>query len=279
MSTPATPATLTAPSTSLPAGHYRFYGVARMEWIKLRSLRSTRWAVLILAVAMIGLSILVLRYYPSHWARMSAKDKASFDPVNAGYTGLALAQLIVGALGALAITSEYSSGMIRATLTAAPGRWRLLAAKAAVFAAAALLLGEALSFVTFLAGQAVLSSPAPHAALGQPGVLQAILLAGAYLCLIGLIGMGIGALIRHSAGAIAVLVGVVLVLPPILLALPASLQHSVQRYLPEIIAENSLTDIHPVAYSLSPWAGLGLLCLYAAALLGAGGWLLARRDA
>jgi ABC-type transport system involved in multi-copper enzyme maturation permease subunit len=273
------PATVNAPATRLPAGRYPFSGVARMEWIKLRSLRSTRWTALILAVAMTGIAILVLRYYPSHWARMSAKDKASFDPVNDGYTGLALAQLIVGALGALAVTSEYSSGMIRATLAACPGRWRLLAAKAAVFAAAALLLGEALSFATFLAGQAVLSSPVPHATLGQPGVLRAVLLAGAYLCLIGLIGMGIGTIVRHSAAAIAVLVGVVLVLPPILLAFPTSVQHSAQRYLPELIAENSLTSTHPVVYSLSPWAGLGMLCLYAAALLGAGGWLLARRDA
>jgi ABC-2 type transport system permease protein len=275
----STPAALAARPTRLPGGHYRFSGVARMEWVKLRSLRSTRWVALILAVAMVGIAILVLRYYPSHWDRMSAKDKASFDPVNDGFAGLALAQLMVGALGAMAMTSEYSSGMIRATLTAAPGRWRLLAAKAAVFAAAALALGEVLAFATFFAGQAVLSSPAPHATLGQPGVLRAVVLAGAYLCLIGLIGMGIGTLVRHSAAAIAVLVGLVMVLPPLLLAFPDSVQHSAQQFLPEIIAENSLTAVHPVPYSLSPWAGLGLLCLYAAALLGAGGWLLARRDA
>ena len=271
--------TLTARPSALPAGRYRFSGVAGMEWAKLRSLRSTRWAVLILAVAMTGIAILVLRYYPSHWNHMSAQDRASFDPVNDGYAGLALAQLIIGVLGALAITSEYSSGMIRATLTAAPGRWRLLAAKAAVFGAAALLAGEVLAFAAFFAGQAVLSSPAPHATLGQPGVLRAVLMAGAYLCLIGLIGMGIGAIARNSAAAICALVGVVLVLPPLLLAFPDSVQHSAQQFLPEIIAENSLTAVHPVAYSLSPWAGLGMLCLYAVALLGIGGWLLGRRDA
>ena len=106
----------------------------------------------------------------------------------------------MGIIGVLVMTSEYSSGMIRATLAAVPDRRLLLAAKAAVLGAAALAAGELLSFVTFLAGQAVLTSPAPHATLGQPGVLRAVLLAGAYLCLIGLIGLGIGAIIRHSAG-------------------------------------------------------------------------------
>jgi ABC-2 type transport system permease protein len=275
----STPATLTAPPAALPAGHYLFSGVARMEWVKLRSLRSTGWAALIMLLAMTGIAALVLRGSSSHWHHMSAQDRASFDPVNNGFAGLALAQLIMGALGALAITSEYSSGMIRATLTAAPGRWRLLAAKAGVFAAAALLLGEVLSFAAFSAGQSVLSSPAPHATLGQPGVLRAVLMAGAYLCLIGLIGMGLGAITRHSAAALMALVAVTWVLPALLLAFPHSLQHAAEQYFPMLIAENSLTVIHPVPYSLSPWAGLGMLCLYAAGLLGAGGWLLARRDA
>jgi ABC-2 type transport system permease protein len=106
-----------------------------------------------------------------------------------------------------------------------------------------------------------------------------VLLAGAYLGLMALIGVGIGAIVRRSAAAVAVIAGLIFVLPPITLALPDTFQHSVQRFLPEIIAENSLTAVKPVAYSLSAWAGLGMLCLYAAVLLGAGGWLLARRDA
>jgi ABC-2 type transport system permease protein len=269
----------TGPASRLPAGHYRFAGAARMEWIKLRSLRSTRWTVLVMAAGMIGLGILALRWYPSHWQHLPASQKASFDPVNQGFTGVAIAQLAMGIIGVLVMTSEYSSGMIRAALAAVPDRRLLLAAKAAVLGLAALVAGEFLSFVTFLAGQAVLTSPAPRATLGQPGVLRAVLLAGAYLCLIGLIGLGIGAIIRHSAGAIAALVGLVLVLPLVLVALPGSVQHSAGRYLPVMIAENSLTVTRPVPFALSPWAGLGMLCLYAAAALAAGGLLLARRDA
>lgn len=153
----------------------------------------------------------------------------------------------------------------------------MLAAKAAVLAAVALAAGEALAFAAFAAFQIAATRGAAHPSLGQPGVLRSVLLAGAYPCLIGLIGLGLAALIRHTAGAIAAIVGVVLVLPIVLL--PLGEHSAVMRFLPEIIAENSLTAVKPVADSLTAGAGLGMLCLYAAAALAAGGWALARRDA
>jgi ABC-2 type transport system permease protein len=263
----------------VPAGHYGIGGAVRMEWAKLRSLRSTWWILAVALASMIGLAILVLRWYPAHWTHMSRADRASFDPTNAGFTGVAVAQLAMAVLGILAMTSEYSAGMIRATLAAVPDRGLVLAAKAAVVGAVALAAGETGAFAAFLAGQRMLASPAPHAALGQSGVLQAVILAGAYLGLIALIGLGLGAIIRRTAGAIALIAGLIFVLPPVLLALPASAQHSAGRFLPQIIAENSLTAVRRVPYSLSPWAGLGMMCLYAAIALCAGGWLLARRDA
>jgi ABC-2 type transport system permease protein len=256
---------------------YRFTDVARMEWIKLRTLRSTGWITLILAAGMLGLAVLVMAN--EHYTHFSAADRASFDPTVEGFTGLALGQLLLAVLGVLTITSEFSSGMIRATLAAAPRRPMVLAAKAAVLGVTGLAVGEVLAFGAFLAAQAALASPAPRATLAQPGVLRAVLMAGAYLCLMGLIGLGIGAIIRHTAGAIATAVGVVFVLPVIFLAFPAGLQHGVEKFLPEIIAENSMTAVKHVSPSLPPWAGLGVLALYAAITLAAGGWLLARRDA
>jgi len=107
-----TTATLTRSATRAEPG-YGFRSAARMEWLKLRSVRSTSWILLVFAIGMIGLSVLVLSH--AHWATMSAADRAAFDPVNEGFTGLALGQLVLGVLGALAITSEFSSGMIRAT--------------------------------------------------------------------------------------------------------------------------------------------------------------------
>jgi hypothetical protein len=155
----------------------------------------------------------------------------------------------------------------------------LLTAKAAVLGALVLPAAEILAFAAFLAGQAVLTAPAPHASLGQPGVLRAVLMSGAYLFLIGLIGLGFGAIVRHTAGAIGAIAGVVFALPLVILALPDSVRHGVMKFLPEVIAENSLAAVKPVAYSLAPWAGLGMLCLYAGVALGVGGWLMTRRDA
>ena len=258
-------------------GGYGFRTVARMEWLKLRSVRSTWWTLLVFAAGMIGLAILILAH--QHWATMSAADRASFDPTNDSYAGLAIGQLALGVLGVLAVTSEFSSGMIRATFAAAPRRPLVLAAKAAIVAAVALVAGEILAFVAFGVGEAVLKNPAPHASLGQPGVLRAVLMAGAYPALIALIGLGLGALIRHTAGAISAVVGVLFVLPLILVPLGTSLQNSIGQFLPMVIAENSLTAVKPVAHSLSPGVGLALLCGYAAAALVAGGWALARRDA
>jgi ABC-type transport system involved in multi-copper enzyme maturation permease subunit len=261
-----------------PAGGYRLRGVARMEWIKLRSLRSVRWTALSAAVVTVGLGMLVLHLTSARWGHMSAADQRIFDPVNNGFSGLALAQLAAAALGVLTVTSEFSSGMIRATLAAAPGRVRLVAAKAGVLGFAVLLAGEVVAFVTFLASQAMLYGPVPRDTLASPGVVRAVLLGGAYLALIAMIGMGAGLIIRSSAVAITMVCGVILLLPALTLPFSASVQHATQKYLPEIIAENSLTVVRPVPYSLSPWMGLGMLIVYAAVVLGAGTWLLARRD-
>ncbi len=262
-----------------PQGHYGFRSVARMEWVKLRSVRSTWWVLGIVAAGMIGLAILSLATYSSHYPHMSAADRASFDPTENSFVGLAIGQLVMATFGALAITSEFSSGMIRATLAAVPNRPLLLAAKTAVAGTVALAAGEILAFGGFLAGQAAVASPAPHATLGQPGVLRAVLMAGAYLCVAALIGLGLGAIIRHTAGAIGAAVGLIFVLPLLFLPLPISAQHATMKFLPELIAENSLTAVKPVSWALSPWAGLGMLCLYTAALLGAGAISLAKRDA
>ena len=268
--------TTVIPRRPAPGG-YRFTDVARMEWIKLRTLRSTGWITLILAAGMLGLAVLVISQ--ASYAKLSAADRASFDPTELAFAGLALGQLLVAVLGVLTITSEFSSGMIRATLAAAPRRPLVLAAKAAIVAAVTLVAGEILAFVAFGVGELVLRSPAPHASLGDPGVLRAVLMAGAYPALIALIGLGLGALIRHTAGAISAVVGVLFVLPLILLPLGTSIQNAAGQFMPMLIAENSLTAVKPLAHSLSAGVGFAMLCLYAAAALAAGGWALARRDA
>jgi hypothetical protein len=245
-----------------------------MEWIKLRTLRSTWWTmgISVAAAAAIGVAV-------GHGTK-----NASGDLTNNALAGLVPGLLLAGVLGVLVMTSEYSSGMIRATLAAVPGRPLLLAAKAAVFGAVALAAGEAAAFISFLAAGAALPHGVPAPALGQPGVLRAVLLSGTSFCLIGLLGLGLGALIRHSPAAIGVLVGGVYVVAQVI----GGIAHQVRAYMPVLIVGNSISTTRPLSCGapagqcqqpLPAWTGLGLLCLYAAVALVAGGWLLSRRDA
>jgi ABC-2 type transport system permease protein len=246
-----------------------FPQAARMEWIKLRSLRSTWWVLALTVAGALGIAVAV---------GVNTEDAAA-DLTNNALAGISLGLLLVGVLGVLAMTGEHSSGMIRATLAAVPNRPLVLAAKAAVFGALALAAGEAAAFIAFFAGGAALPAGVPAPTLGQPGVLRAVVLGGAGYCLIGLIGVGLGAVIRHTPAAIAVLVGGVYVLAQLV----AGFATWIMAWLPIAIVANSLSVVRPVGDGqvrfLSPWAGLGVLCLYAAAALGAGAFLLARRDA
>lgn len=263
------------------ADSYRLADAVRMEWLKLRSLRSTRWSAVVFVVAMLGIGAAILRYYPSHWAHETALAKAQFDPTSDSFAGMALAQLAVGIVGVLVMTSEYSSGAIRSTLAAIPDRRLLLTAKALVLGGVAFVVGLVSCLVAFAVDQFVVlgSLPSVHATLSQGGSLRAILLMGGYAGLVGLLGIGIGAIVRHSAGGVAALVGVLFVLPLVGAFLPTSIQYSVGRYVPMAIAENSLSVVKPVAHAMAPWTGFVLICGYAAVAVAAGGWLLARRDA
>jgi ABC-2 type transport system permease protein len=245
-------------------------GVARMEWRKLRTLQSTYWILLVFAAGMVGAAVI-------NGAADPLQPAPSYDPTQDALSGVALGQLAIGILGVLTLSSEFTTGSIRATFAAVPRRGRVLAAKTTVMAALTLAAGEMLAFAAFAAFQAAASHGAPHVSLGQPGVLRAVLLAGVYPCLIGLIGIGLAALVRYTAGAIAVLVGVVFVLPLVLL--PLGEHSTVEKFLPWMIALNSLTAVKPVTGSLPAIAGLGMLCLYAAVMLAAGGWAMVRRDA
>jgi len=243
----------------------RFAGAARMEWIKLRGLRST-WVTLAITLAgAVGIAVAV-----GHNTRNAAADLT-----NNALAGITVGLLAIGILGVMAMAGEYGTGTIRSTLAAVPSRWTLLAAKAAVCGAVALAVGEAGAFVAFLAGGAALPASIPAPGLGQPGVLRAVVLTGAGFALVGLLGLGLGAILRHTAAAIAVLVGGVWVAGQI----AGAAVHQLLGWVPIAIVANSLGVARPVPEFLTPWAGLAVLGLYAAAALGAGGWLLAKRDA
>jgi ABC-2 type transport system permease protein len=268
---------------TLPPGRYRFSGALRTEWTKLRTVRSTTWCLLATVVAGLGIGILATATEASHWRNADFVDKALFDPTSISLTGLVFGQLAIGVLGVLTMSAEYGSGSIRATFAAIPRRPVVLAAKAAVFAAVALVVSEAVSFAAFFVGQAILSGSTPTATLSGPDVLRAVIGGGVYLTVLGLVALGLAAIIRHTAGAITTFVSILLILPLIVAAFPASIGHPVGRYLPATIgsAMTSTTSrgAHADFLPAFPfWHGFALLCAYAVGTLVIGGVLMVRRD-
>ena len=264
----------TTVETRVPSGRYGLAQAARMEWIKLRSLRSTWWTLAVTVAATVGIGVAV---------GLNSRD-ASVDLTNNALGGVVPGVLLTGVLGVLTMTNEYSSGTIRATLAAVPRRPLLLVAKAVVFGAVTLIVGQVASFIAFFAAAATVRHGIEAPTLGQPGTLRAVVLTGAAFCLIGLLGLGLGAIIRHSAAAVGVLVAGVYVVVQVV----GIIVHSVAPYMPILILGNSLSTTRPVTCGtggvscpdfLSAWAGLGVLCLYAGVALTVGGWLLAKRDA
>jgi ABC-2 type transport system permease protein len=273
--------TTTIPAPSTP--RYRSAGVVRSEWTKLRSVRSTTWTLLATVVITIGIGIIATATEATRWAHTPPVSRLSFDPTNLSLTGLLFGQLAIGILGVLVISAEYGTGTIRSSLAAVPDRRLFLAVKAAVFALVVLVVGEVVCFGAFFIGQMLIGGGAPHATIGQPGVLAAVAGSGLYLALLGLLALGLGSIIRHSAGAIAAFVGVLLIIPLIVQALPTSLNHAIGKFEPVTIG-NAMASVnthvdHGSTPAFNAWVGLALMAGYAALALVIGGWRMMRRDA
>ncbi|MHB1535589.1 MAG: ABC transporter permease [Acidimicrobiales bacterium] len=255
-----------------------FVDVVRSEWTKFRSVRSSVYALLIAVVLGVGLGALISAARATHYDHRSLLERLTWDPTSVSLSGLLIAQLAIAILGVMVVTSEYSSGLIRTSLTAVPRRGRLLAAKAVVYSAVALVVGEVLSFAAFLVGQAMISGHAPTTTLGAAHVLRAVIGAGLYLALLGLFGVAVGALLRSASAAIATVVAVTFVLPIIAHALPTSWANAVQEYWPTD-AGRQISQVQRLPHTLSPWVGFGELGVFVAVVLAVAFVLLKRRDA
>jgi ABC-type transport system involved in multi-copper enzyme maturation permease subunit len=254
----------------------------RAEWTKIRSVRSTVWTLLIFVVVCIGLTALITWLTASHWTGPHAASRDASvisDPVSFILgTGVGLGQLAIAVLGVLVMTTEYSTGVIRASLLAVPRRLPMLAAKAVVFAILLIVVTEIVAFCSFFVGSAILHAHVP-VSLGDSGVARAVLGAGLYLTVLGLFALAIGTMIRHTAGAIATAIGVVFVLPILSGLLPGNWGAHINAYLPEQ-AGTLITHTHEQSGDLlSPWQGFGVLCIWTALLLAVAAYLLHRRDA
>jgi hypothetical protein len=252
-------------------------GVFRSEWTKLHSLRSTRWALLATAVMTIGFGIIASAATVSRWSSMSASDKATFDPLSTSLLGVRFGVLAMGVLGVLLIAGEYTTGMIRSTMTAVPKRLPVLWGKTGVYAVVALVVSVPAVFIAFFAGQAILSGQHIQIAFSHSGVPLAIVGAAVYLTLVGLFAMGLGAILRNTAAGIATFAGIMFVIPPLISILPSSIANSIDPYLPSN-AGDAMMRIGHHANTLSPWAGLAVFAAYLAVVIAAAAVLLVRRD-
>jgi ABC-2 type transport system permease protein len=278
----AAPVTDAAPLPQRRRG--AFGGLLLAEWTKIRSVRSTVWTLIVFVVLTVGLTTGLTALVVASWGRRGSgggEVAIRLDPVSFILgAGIGLGQLTICVLGVLVITTEYSTGVIRASLLAVPRRIPMLVAKLVVFAALLIVLSEIVAFGSFFLGSVLLHSKVP-VSLSDPGVARAVLGAGLYLTVLGLFSVGIGALIRHTAGGIAIVIGVVLVIPIITSFLPGSWGDHVNGYLPEQ-AGSLIYQAHEnisQGQVLTPWQGFGVFCLWTAVLLGAAGYLLIRRDA
>jgi len=251
--------------------------VLRSEWTKLRTQPSALWALpsAVILVTAFGILYSLLREArPPH----GAAAIRSFDPVAVSLSGVQLAQIAVGVLGVLLITSEYATGLIRTSLAAVPRRLPVLWGKAALLAAATCAVCLPASFAAFLAGQSILGRQHLAVSLSQPGVARAVVGGALYLAVAGLLGLGLGTLLRSTAGGISALFGLLFGLQIVAGFLPGSWSDDIGKYMPAS-AGQAVAAVRPDPASLPPWAGFGVFCLYAAVLLGLAAVRMRRGDA
>ena len=259
-----------------PSSRSVFVGALRAEWTKIRTVRSTVWSLLVTCALTIGLGALFCAARVARWDRIEARDR--FDATGFSLNGLFLAQFAIGVLGVLVMSSEYATGQIRATLTATPQRVVVLGAKLVVFCILAFVVGLVACLPAYLIGQAILSQKHAGTSLHDPTAVRAVIGAAMYLSVLGALGVGLGTILRRTAGAIASLVVLVLILPILVAFLPSPWNDDIGRYLP-VQAGTAIFRSFRDSNNLGPWTGFIVFSGYAVAALVLGAVLLNRRDA
>jgi ABC-2 type transport system permease protein len=255
----------------VPSFAVRVRDVLLSEWTKVRSVRSTYWILLITAVTAIGGSVIVA-------TATASSGHSPMDPLASIYLAwLEYPVLAVGILGVLAFTSEYATGQIRTTFSAVPQRRTVLAAKAGAVGLLTLWFSELLAFITFFLSEAILSRHHRGLSLTHAGVVGAVLGAGFSLFAIAIVGVGLGAIVRHTAGAIAALPAVIY-LPLLLLSLPAPWADKFSRFT-LLIASSQIVSLHPKVGLLSPTFSVLVVVAWPTASLLIAALLITRRDA
>src|ERR1700749_4063814 len=272
---------LQAPVLPPPSGRAGFSGTLRSEFTKIRSVRSTYWTLLVLLVVSVGIGAAICAGTAANWNQTSAADRATFDATQVSTAGLFfLGQLVIVVFGAMVLPAEYSTGMIRTSLTAMPRRVTIYAAKALVFVIVALVVTLVAAFIAFFLGQALLSSTHASVTLSGPNVLRAVIGSALYVTLCGLFAFAAGSIMRHTAAPITSIIGLLFVIPILAHLLPSSWYNDIARWLPDAAGSAISATVGPQESTpFSPWGQFTVFAVYTAILLIVGGILFRRRDA
>jgi ABC-2 type transport system permease protein len=267
---------MTLPRTP-SAGRVTQLRVIVSEWTKFRSLRSTRYTLLATVGLTVGLALAAAILVAAQWGTMTAVSKATFQPLNVSLVGASIGVMVIGVLGVLMMTSEYSTGLVSSTFAAVPKRLPVLWGKAAVYSIIALCVTVPAMLIAFFSTQAILSGDHVQIDFGHAGVARAVFGSALYLTIAGLLGLGLGGILRSTAAAVTSLTVILFVLPVLVFILPAGLSNTISPYLPGN-AGQAIMSIVPQAHALAPWVGLGVFAAYAFAALAGAAVLLVRRD-
>ncbi|HEY3436428.1 MAG TPA: ABC transporter permease [Actinotalea sp.] len=267
-------------------GGVTFPRVVSSEWLKFRTVRSTVWTLATTLVLMVGISVLI------GWGLSTAAGRGGGDggptglgAVNLITGGYFFAQLTVAVLGVLAVTAEYTTGMIRSTFAAVPRRIPALLAKALVVTVAVAVVSTVGLALAYVATIPFLNRLGLELDLSDPTTVRVLLGTPLYLSTVTLLAFAIGALLRHSAGALATVLGLLLVVENVFRAIPLTFFENVSPFLPStaggrlLMSDGELAATVGPGADLTPWQGYGVMLAWALVLLAAAIVLLRRRDA
>ena len=269
-----------APVLPPPSGRAGFSGTLHSEFTKIRSVRSTYWTLLVLLVVSVGIGAAICAGTAANWNRRRWPTGPPSTPPGQHHWPVLPGALVIVVFGAMVLTSEYSTGMIRTSLTAMPRRVTIYTAKALVFAIVALVVTLVAAFIAFFLGQALLSSTHASATLSGPNVLRAVIGSALYVTLCGLFAFAAGAILRHTAATITSIIGLLFVIPILAHVLPSSWYNDIARWLPDSAGSAISATVGPQdSHLFSPWGQFTVFAVYTVILLIVGGILFRRRDA
>ncbi|HEU5332380.1 MAG TPA: ABC transporter permease subunit [Actinocrinis sp.] len=261
-----------------PKGRAGFGGALRSEWTKIRSVRSTLWTLSSAILLTVGISVLG-NWGQSNHTDHTAAQLARQDLIQRSMFGIILGQLVMVVFGALAITSEYSTGMIRTSLSVQPRRMHLFWAKLAVISALAFVVGEIISFSSFLIDATFWRNKGVPLSLSSPHAMQGVVGGGLYLAGSAILAFGLGAMLRHTAGAITSGVGLLFVITILASFLPDTWQNHVDKWLPFNSGGQVWSTIHVAGSDLGAWTGFLVFIVYGAVAVVFGALFFKKRDA